>query len=263
MNSNESRFEVKLASSEAEVASAQRLRYRVFVEEMGAPAPTADHVNRLEIDRYDPFFDHLILKDNSRIVDDPLDEVIGVYRLLRKEIAVEGLGFYGAHEYDLTKLIDCPRRSVELGRSCVAPEVRGGAAMHLLWNGLAEYVLSRKIEIMFGVASFSGTDTGEISQALSFLHYNHLAPLELRVRAQKEHFVDMALLNEASVERKLAMRQTPALIKAYLRLGGFVGEGAYIDSTFNTVDVCLIMDTERMTARYRNYYTNSQKAEAR
>lgn len=261
MKVNESRFEVRLAQTEAEIASAQRLRYRVFVEEMGAPAPMADHDLRLEKDAFDPYFDHLILMDHARTCDDPLDQIIGVYRLMRKEVAREAIGFYGANEYDLTKLLESPRRSVELGRSCVAPEVRGGAAMHLLWNGLAEYVLSRDIEIMFGVASFHGTDPDQIGQALSFLYYNHLAPDDLRVTTQPEHFVHMALLPEPEVDRKVAMQQTPALIKAYLRLGGFVGDGAYIDHAFNTTDVCLIMDTTRMVNRYRDYYTASHKAE--
>ena len=258
MTTKEGRFEVRLAQDEADIASAQRLRYRVFVEEMGAKAQAADHDGRLERDDFDPHFDHLILRDNERDVDDPLDQVIGVYRLMRKEVAMSGPGFYGADEYDLTLLEQSPRRIVELGRSCVAPEYRKGAAMHLMWGGLADYVLTHDIEIMFGVASFHGTDPDAIAQALSFLHHRHLAPPDIRVNARPDHFQSMNLLSQDQIDEVSARKQIPALIKAYLRLGGFVGEGAYIDHNFNTTDVCLLMDTTRMSQRHRSFYTRSQ-----
>lgn len=258
MTAEQARFEVRLAATPGEVASAQRLRYRVFVEEMGADATEDDRKLRLERDAFDPFFDHLILLDHDRIVDDPLEQVIGVYRLMRKEVALGGPGFYGADEYDLSKLVASPRRIVELGRSCVAQEYRRGAAMHLMWNGLADYVLSRDIEIMFGVASFHGTDAAQVAQALSFLHHNHLAPEDLRVRAKSEHYQAMDLLPRGAVVDIAARKQIPALIKAYLRLGGFVGEGAFIDHNFNTIDVCLLMDTVRMSARHRAFYSRGQ-----
>ncbi len=260
MTAEQGRFEVRLAVTPEEVASAQRLRYRVFVEEMGADAAPDDRAAGLERDGFDPYFDHLILLDHARGVEDPLEQVIGVYRLMRKEVALGGPGFYGADEYDLSKLVASPRRIVELGRSCVAQEYRRGAAMHLMWNGLADYVLSRDIEIMFGVASFHGTDPAQVAQALSFLHHTHLAPDDLRVRAKPAHYQPMDLLPRDQVDEVAARKQIPALIKAYLRLGGFVGEGAFIDHNFNTIDVCLLMDTTRMSARHRAFYSRGQEA---
>lgn len=254
------RFEVRLAETDAEIASAQRLRYQVFVEEMGASASPENRAMRLERDRFDQHFDHLILIDHTRTPADPLETVIGVYRLMRKSAALNGEGFYGAGEYDLGPLLASDRNIVELGRSCVHREYRGGAAMHLLWNGLARYVLSQQIEIMFGVASFHGTDPTELAQALSFLHANHLAPPDLRVRCHDAFYTAMDLIPADQVDRRTAMKQTPALIKAYLRLGGFVGDGAYIDHDFNTIDVCLLMDTTRMVSRYRDYYTSVHEA---
>ena len=115
---------------------------------------------------------------------------------------------------------------------------------------------------MFGVASFHGTDPAKISQALSFLHAKHLAPPDLRVRALPEHYLSMDIISADNINRKSAMLQMPALIKAYLRLGGFVGDGAYVDHDFNTIDVCLLMDTARMTARYRDYYTANHREKA-
>ncbi|MEM9811486.1 MAG: GNAT family N-acyltransferase [Pseudomonadota bacterium] len=250
---DQSRFEVRLAASEEDVRAAQRLRYRVFVEEMGAVAAEAQHAERLECDRFDAIFEHLLLID--RTVEDPLDRVVGAYRLLTDARARQGEGFYGATEYDLAPILAQGRRSVELGRSCVAAEHRGGVGMHLLWSGLAEFVLSRDIQILFGVASFHGTDPDRIAHALSYLHHRHLAPRDLRVRAKPPHAVRMDRMAAEEVDRRRALKEVPSLIKAYLRLGGFVGEGAYIDKDFNTIDVCLLMDTTRMVARYRDYYT--------
>ncbi|MFQ5622117.1 MAG: GNAT family N-acetyltransferase [Paracoccaceae bacterium] len=248
------RYEVRLAESDEEVAAAQRLRYRVFVEEMGAVPSPENRKMRLERDRFDPYFDHLIMIDRHWR-GDPLDRVVGVYRLLCGSVAEQACGFYGADEYDLSLLANSGRKTVELGRSCVAAENRGGPAVLLLWKALADYVIERDIKIMFGVASFHGTDPGPIAEALSYLYQNHLAPPDLRVRARPDNLVAMDRVPAEEINAARAMREMPSLIKSYLRLGGFVGEGAYADRLFNTIDVCLLMDTERMTARYRNFYT--------
>ncbi|WP_112322740.1 GNAT family N-acetyltransferase [Oceanibium sediminis] len=254
------RYEIRLARTEEEVASAQRLRYAVFVEEMGAKAAAADHARRLECDAHDPYFDHLILLDREYQPADPLDRVVGVYRLLPGERAAEAGGFYGAAEYDLSPIQCRGRRTLELGRSCIAEPYRRTVAMHLMWNALADYVHARKIEILFGVASFHGTDPRQIADALSFLHHEHLAPEDIRVTARAESRVAMNILPMEKVERREALAQIPNLIKAYLRVGGFVGEGAFVDHDFNTIDVCLLMDTQRMQAKYKSYYSRGLTA---
>lgn len=249
---------LRLARDARDLQAAQRLRYEVFIEELGGDGPLVDHENRLEIDEFDPWFDHLLLIDESR---DPatLSDVVGVYRLLTCEKA-RGIGrFYSESEYDLTALKASGRRLLELGRSCVHPDHRGGTAMLHLWNALAEYVLERDIEVMFGVASFHGTDAQALRQPLAWLHHNHLAPEDIRVRALPPHRQDMDLLPEADLDRRSALVATPALIKAYLRLGGFVGDGAFIDHAFNTIDVCLLLDTARMSERHRSFYTRKQE----
>ena len=259
MTIDASRYRVKLAETEAERAGAQRLRYRVFVEEMGARASAEERAARREWDDFDPFFDHLVLLSLDAGIVDPLDRVVGAYRLLRSEVAAAGPGFYGAGEYDLTPIAASGRASVELGRSCVAREHRGGPGMHLLWNGLAAYVLERDIELLFGVASFHGTDPAPLAEALSYLHYEHLAPPDLRVRAHPERYLEMNLMARADIDPIRALRVIPPLIKAYLRLGGFVGEGAYVDEDFNTIDVCVVMDTVRMTERYLQFYQRGRE----
>tara|TARA_R110000787_G_scaffold103222_2_gene209680 strand:+ start:180 stop:944 length:765 start_codon:yes stop_codon:yes gene_type:complete len=241
-------FHVKLAQTAEELRAAQRLRYQVFVTELGGGGAMVDHDAGLEQDDLDPFFDHLLLYDQRT------GAVVGVYRLMRAEKAREAGRFYSEGEYDLGPLLMSGRRILELGRSCLHPDYRGGMAMHHLWSALAQYVAEHHIEVLFGVASFHGTEIAALAQPLSLLHHRHLAPPELRVRALEKSFQNMNLIDEANLDRRAAMLRIPSLIKAYLRLGGCVGEGAYIDHAFNTVDVCLIMDTQQMSARQARIY---------
>ncbi len=257
MSAHSPNFMVKLAKTEAEIQAAQRLRYRVFVEELGGSGPLVDHNARLEKDQFDPHFDHLILTD-STLGTDPMDQVVGVYRVLRDDAAAKIGRFYSEDEYDLAVLKSSGRKLLELGRSCLHKDYRGGAAMFHLWNALAGYVADHEIEILFGVASFHGTNVDDLAQSLSLLHNRHLAPEDIRPRAQSDVFHPMDLIPEDQIERRAAMLAVPPLIKAYLRLGGFVGEGAYLDHAFNTTDVCLILDTARMNQKNRALYAKDR-----
>lgn len=241
-------FSVSLARTPEDLHAAQRLRYDVFVTELGGGGPMVDHDQRLERDHLDPFFDHLLLTDVRS------DAVVGVYRLMRADKAAEAGGFYSAAEYDLLPLLRSGRNLLELGRSCLHRDYRGGIGMHVLWSALAQYVKAHGVEILFGVASFHGTDIDRLAAPLSLLHERHLAPANLRVRALEKSFQRMDLVDEAELDRKAAMRQIPSLIKAYLRLGGCVGEGAFVDHAFNTVDVCLIMDATQINTRQARIY---------
>ncbi len=251
-------FIVRLADSERDILSAQRLRYRVFVEELGGDGAMVDHAARLERDEFDAVDDHLILVDPARDAAG-IEHVVGVYRLLTGARASSFGRFYCDSEYDLTPLRRSGRTLLELGRSCVGAAHRGGAAMFLLWNGLAQYVLDHGIDVMFGVASFHGTDPDALKTPLSWLHHNHLAPAALRVRALPQVFQSMDMVPREALDRRAAMLAMPPLIKAYLRLGGFVGEGAVIDSAFNTTDVFLMMDTAAMSAKHRDFYTRKHE----
>lgn len=240
-----SALSTRLATSDDDIRAAQRLRYEVFVEELGSDGPLVDHDARLEADRFDPYCEHLLLLDE--------DEVVGVYRLMLASHAARAGQFYCADEYDLSPLVDSGRTVLELGRSCVRQAYRGGSAVLVLWQGLADYVAQHGVEILFGVASFHGTDIAALRQPLSFLHRDHLAPQPVRVRSLKYQTLD--LLPADQVDRRAAMRAMPALIKAYLRLGGTIGDGAYVDPDFNTTDVMLILDTAALSdhgqARYK------------
>ena len=253
MITDDSALFVRLAQDPRDLLAAQRLRYHVFVVELGADGPMVDHVARLERDAFDAHVDHLVLIDPRRDPDG-LDYVVGAYRLLPSDRIGTAGRYYSEDEYDLAPLKRSGRKLVELGRSCVHPDYRRGTAMYRLWNALADYVLARHIEIMFGVASFHGTDVAALAQPLAYLHHRHLAPADMRVSARAPHRLSMDLILEADLNAKAAMAAMPALIKAYLRLGGVVGEGAWIDAAFNTTDVCLVMDTARMSARHREFY---------
>lgn len=242
------KFRVSMAACAEDLRSAQALRYDVFVRELGGGGPLVDHKAQLEQDRFDPYFDHMLLHD------DAVGKVVGVYRMLRPAQAQAAGQYYSESEYDLTPLRATGRRLLELGRSCVHADYRGGTAMLHLWAGLADYVARHRIDILFGVASFHGTDTSALAEPLSLLHHRHLAPQAFRVRALPPHAQSMNLMPESKIDRRAAMVQVPSLIKAYLRLGGVVGEGAFVDKAFNTTDVCLIMDTAAMSERQKRIY---------
>ena len=261
MIADDTAFSLRLACNDRDLRAAQRLRYQVFVEELGGDGPLVDHEARLECDAFDPFFEHLLLIDPRR---DPatLSDVVGVYRLLPWDRMPLAGRYYSETEFDLGPLKTSGRRLLELGRSCVHADMRGGSAMFHLWNGLADYVLERGIDVLFGAASFHGTDVAAMAQPLAYLHRHHLAPEALRVRARPEQRQEMALIADDLLDRRAAMAGTPALIKAYLRLGGYVGDGAWIDHEFNTTDVCLVMDTGKMSVKHRDYYTRKQARSA-
>lgn len=257
MQIDDPHFELRLAQSAEDLTAAQRLRYAVFVEELGASGPMVDHRARLEMDRFDPFFDHLLLHDRRRAAD---DQVVGVYRVMGPEAAARAGQFYSEDEFDLGPLRASGKRLLELGRSCLHRDYRGGTAMMHLWNGLAEYVAQHRIDVMFGVASFPGIDPAPLAGALSLLHHRHLAPFELRPVARATGYQPMDLIPEADLDRPAAIRAIPALIKGYLRLGGCVGQGAYLDRGFNCLDVCLVMDVARIPEKSRAIYQRAGSA---
>lgn len=245
---------VRLARDDADLRAAQRLRYDVFVRELGGTGPLVDHDAGLEADALDPYFDHLLLIDPAC---DPRQErhVVGAYRLLPDTRLSRAGRFYCDGEFDLSPLRASGRKLLELGRSCVAPAHRGGLGMWLMWQELAAYVLRNDIDILFGAASFPGTEPEPLAHALALLHARHLAPEGLRVRART--YQPMDLLAEQEVDMRAALAVMPPLIRAYLRLGGVVGDGAFIDHDFQTIDVCVILDTEKMTAQAKGLLSSA------
>lgn len=240
-------YAVRMAQTLGDVRQAQSLRYRVFVKELGADGPLIDHSAWLEKDDFDKHSEHLLLLDMAR---NDGDRVVGVYRLMDSKSASIAGQFYSQREFDLEPLIKSGRTLLELGRSCLHADYRGGAGMMHLWQGLAKIVRDRQIDVLFGVASFHGTDLETLAPSLSLLHCDYLAPRDICVRSNIYEALDRGTV----WDRVDAMKQVPALMKAYLRLGGFVGDGAYVDYEFNTTDVCVILDLARMNQNQAALY---------
>lgn len=243
---------VRLAETPAEVAAAQALRYRVFYEEMGARPDERTLRWRRDVDEFDAICDHLLVLDRARGAGS--EAVVGTYRLIRREAALRHGSFYSAAEYDISPVLAYPGAVLELGRSCVDAGYRTRPTMQLLWRGIAAYIFHYGIEVMFGCASLPGTDPSALALPLSYLHYHHLAPPELRPRALDDRYVAMQRLPFAAVDPVAGLAELPPLIKGYLRLGGFVGDGAVIDSQFNTTDVCIVVKSDLITEKYYRHY---------
>ncbi|MDR3518656.1 MAG: GNAT family N-acetyltransferase [Azospirillaceae bacterium] len=250
-------LEVRLAQNEAEVDAAQALRYQVFYSEMAArPTPELELLRR-DIDRFDPLCDHLLVIDHDRGTGP--ESVIGTYRLIQRPAAERAGSFYSSAEYDIGMLAGYPGEVLELGRSCVHADYRNRPTMQLLWRGIAAYIFQYDIALMFGCASLPGTDPQALALPLSYLYYHHLAPPALRPAALAGQYVDMRLLPPEQIDTRQALNELPPLIKGYLRLGGFVGDGAVIDHQFNTTDVCVIVKTELVTEKYYKHYERRSK----
>lgn len=253
-------LEVRLARDEAEIAAAQALRYRVFYQEMGAHPTVEMALVQRDFDVFDAFCDHLLVIDHARGTGG--DAVIGTYRLIRREAASHIGRFYSAAEYDVRCIAEFPGAVLELGRSCIDAQARNRPTMQLLWRGIAAYVFDYGIELMFGCASLPGTDLSALAVPLSYLYHHHLAPPALRPRALSDRYLDMNRLPPGAFDPAEALNHLPPLLKGYLRLGGFVGDGAVIDQQFNTTDVCIVVKTDLVTEKYYRHYERRARAVA-
>jgi L-ornithine Nalpha-acyltransferase len=255
-------LELRLAETDGEVEAAQRLRYRVFYQEMSA-VPSSDMRSAgRDFDHFDEVCDHLLVVDRSVIDEDGQPAVVGTYRLMRDVDAARAGGFYTADEYDIGPMLTgMPPGSklLELGRSCVLKEYRlRPGAMQLLWRGVMVYIARFSIDVMFGCASFAGTDPQALALPLSYLHHFHLAPPEIRVRAKADRYVAMNLMPKEAVDPKEALRALPPLLKGYVRAGAGIGDGAVIDWQFGTTDVFIYFPVSKIDSRYRSRFEMKQ-----
>lgn len=242
---------VRLAESEAEVRAAQTLRYRIFYEEKRATPSPAMVREKRDFDPLDDAADHLLVIDTTQ--RETAAAVVGTYRLIRSDVVGKG-GFYSCEEFDLSRLESWPGEVLELGRSCVDPAHRSGRAINLLWRGIAAYLTAYGTDLLFGCGSLPGTDPEKLKLPLAYMHHHHLAPRHIRASALPERYVDMNMLDRDAIDRDAALAEIPPLIKGYLRLGGFVGDGAVVDDDFNCTDVCIIVQASLLTTKYARHY---------
>ncbi|MCB1445312.1 MAG: GNAT family N-acetyltransferase [Rhizobiaceae bacterium] len=248
-------LETRLAATPEEVRAAQTIRYRVFVEEMGARLPPEAMAAGFDFDAFDAICDHLIVLDRALEGEAP-DQIVATYRLLRQEVADRHSGFYSASEFDIAPMIarHPGKRFLELGRSCVLSPYRTKRTVELLWQGNWAYALKHNLDVMFGCGSFPGAFPEFHALALSFLHHTVLASGDWAVRAAPNRYRNMDLMPTEAVNPKRALTAMPPLIKGYLRLGAMVGEGAVVDQAFGTTDVLIVLPVESISSRYLNYY---------
>ena len=250
---------VRIAETPDEIDAALALRYRVFFTEMGAHADEATRQSERDRDAFDAFADHLLVVDHAR--GKGPEGVVGTYRMLAPAGAMAAGRFYSASEYDISPITSFPGRVLELGRSCVDAQYRGRAVMQLLWRGIAAYVFHNQIDLMFGCASLPGTDPERLAVELSYLYEHHLAPPALRPRAKPDRYIEMRRVPVSSFDPRRVNQTLPPLIKGYLRIGGFIGDGAVIDTEFNTTDVAVILKTDLVTDKYYRHY-DRQRSDA-
>ena len=249
-------LEIRLAESEAEIAACQALRYRVFYEEMSASPTPEMAATKRDFDSFDPVCVLLIGIDAKK--GSGAAGIVATYRLLRRSGAERRGQFYSIDEYDISKIVAHPGEILELGRSCVDAAYRSKMVMQLLWKGISDYVFHFKIEVMFGCASFPGIDPAEHATTLSYLHHRHMAPPEFRPRAVPSRYVSMDMKPMSEIDERRALASLPPLIKGYLRLGGFVGDGAVIDEQFGTIDVSVIVVTDLVSDKYYKHYARAE-----
>jgi putative hemolysin len=253
-------MEVRLAENEAEIEASQALRYRVFVGEIGAKPSAENAVLKRDIDQYDAVCDHLLVLERQ---PDGKQNIVGSYRLLRRTPMQRIGSFYSASEFDISPMVNFNGEVLELGRSCVDPAYRSRAAMQLLWRGITAYVEAHRIDIMFGCGSLYGADAAHHASTLAYLYHYHLAPEALRINALPQLFVEMNAMPKEHIQQPARIfAGLPPLIKGYLRLGGFVGNGAVLDHDYNTTDVAIIVQTQKVTARYLDRYASDSLKES-
>ena len=247
-------LEVRMAETDAEVEAAQRLRYRVFYEEMAAVPTPEMREQRRDFDKFDPYCDHMLVIDRTQHDEDGQPLVVGTYRMIREAYLDKIGGFYTAGEYDISPMLKAwpaTTRYLELGRSCIIAAYRTRTStMQLLWRGLMAYAARFSSDLMFGCASFGGTNPEDLALPLSYLHHFHAMPANIRVRARPELYVNMNLMPKESIDVKEALRALPPIIKGYLRAGCLIGEGAVIDHQFGTTDVFIYLPVKDIDPRY-------------
>jgi len=250
-------LEVRLAQKKGDIRRAQKLRYKVFYKDGHAVADAAAMLAQRDKDSFDKICDHLLVIDHEAAPTlSGKPRVVGTYRMLRQDTAQRAGGFYTENEFDIARLTQrhSQLRFLELGRSCVLPPYRTKRTVELLWHGIWSYVLRHRLDVMIGCASFEGTNPERLALPLSFLHHYAPAPEQWRTAAHSRHRIDMNFIAKEAVDAKAALRDLPPLIKGYLRLGAFVGDGAVVDHQFGTTDVLIVLPVSAISARYIDHF---------
>ncbi|WP_286885907.1 GNAT family N-acetyltransferase [Aneurinibacillus sp. UBA3580] len=237
---------VKLAKRSDEIEKALQLRYRVFVEEAGNFFMMNE--SGMEQDRYDACCDHLIVTDLET------DKVVGTYRLLPGDRTTETAGFYSETEFDLAGLQEYRMFTLELGRSCTAPEYRNGRVIQMLWEGIAEYIKQRDVRYLIGCASLHATDIQSRNEIYTMLIKTGMITNRFGISPLITHRIDSLQTLDFEFSQKDMVRRLPSLMKGYYWLGAEIGGEPAFDPIFHTTDFLTILDPRKISKRYKRHF---------
>lgn len=237
------RLTVELASNEADIHASQALRYHIFAQEQGAYLPTADQ--GIDQDHYDPFCYHLLVREIDT------QNIVGSTRILTDQAAQLAGGFYSENEFNLEKLLPLKGNAIEIGRTCIRQDYRNGLGIGMLWLGLAQFIKTYHIDYMFGCASVSTLDGGaQINAIMDKIRDKHLAP-------KPYHVTPRHPITQGNSDIKAQM---PPLLKAYLKLGAWIGGEACLDEAFNVADIFILLDVNNLNTRYHRHFVQRHQA---
>ncbi len=236
-------FDIKITTAADEIREAQRLRYQVFNLEM-KKGLQASNERGLDIDEFDPFCDHLIVRDQKS------QEVVGTYRLLLGAQARNNIGFYSEREFNLEKIKKLDGELLELGRSCARKDFRDRALIPLMWEAIVQYVKSHEVRYLFGCGSLYTTDPQEVSKAFALFQQKYYAAEAFRVQPVAQCRID-GISEDMNVDGDDSIFvDLPSLIKGYLRLGALVCGPPALDRDFGTADFLVLLDIQKLSNSY-------------
>ncbi|CAN7691549.1 MULTISPECIES: GNAT family N-acetyltransferase [unclassified Paenibacillus] len=241
---------VKLAKHQQEIEQAMQLRYQIFVEE--EKNLRLMNEQKLECDAYDPYCDHLIVKDLET------DQVIGTYRLLPGDRASEGIGFYSETEFNLSAMSELRQQSLELGRSCIAPAYRGGRAIQMLWEGIASYISERNFTHLIGCASVHFSTIEDLNEIYTMLKHKQVLTDRFGIEPLETHRISGLTQIDLTCNEKDMFRKLPPLMKGYQWLGAEIGGDPAYDELFGTVDFFIILQKDKVARRYKRHFLHTE-----
>ena len=236
-------FEVKIATEAGEIKEAQRLRFEVFNLEL-KKGLRSSFAHGLDVDEFDPFCDHLIVRDLKS------GAVVGTYRLLRGSQARRHIGFYSEKEFDLSLIKKLDGELLELGRSCARRDFRDRSLIPLMWEAIAEHVRMHQVRYLFGCGSLYTTDVTEVSAIFALLKNRYYAPDPLRVFPVESCRFEALSEQTGIIDESALFQRLPSLIKGYLRIGARIAGPPALDAEFGTADFFLLLDFARLKGEY-------------
>ncbi len=234
------RYRARLATSESDVESAQKLRFEAFIANREA-AIAGPRAKGLDADHLDPMCHHMLVEERWT------GKLVCCFRMMPLKTGAEIDRCYSAQFYDLEPLRDYPGAMVEMGRFCIHPALKDPDILRVAWGAMTKYVDDHNVEMLFGCSSFEGTEAESYMDAFALLKARHIAPKRWlpRVKAPKV-FPYAKRLTIRRPNMKNALSKMPPLLRTYLSMGGWVSDHAVVDPDMNTLHVFTGVEIKRV-----------------